>query len=154
MPHRFRALFNHTQDAVWMADEHGRIAEVNPAALARFGLAADGGEPRHLGDLFHDPAEWASIRAEIDDGQVIRRTVRLRVLAGETVSAEITCVAMHDTRGGRHIQAIIHSPAQGAGADERDGLYDADTGMPNRTAFLRHRNRTQIHSSRHLCPYR
>ena len=68
MPHRFRALFNHTQDAVWMADEHGRIAEVNPAALARFGLAADGGEPRHLGDLFHDPAEWESIRAELADG--------------------------------------------------------------------------------------
>jgi hypothetical protein len=24
MPHPFRTLFNHTQDAVWMADEAGR----------------------------------------------------------------------------------------------------------------------------------
>ena len=138
MPHRFRALFNHTQDAVWMADEDGRIAEVNPAALARFGLAADGGEPRHLGELFHDPAEWESIRAELEDEQVCRRTVRLRVPGGEPLAAEFTCVAMHDTRGGRQIQAIIHAPADNAGAEEMDDLYDADTGMPNRTAFLRH----------------
>jgi diguanylate cyclase (GGDEF)-like protein/PAS domain S-box-containing protein len=138
MPHRFRALFNHTQDAVWMADEDGRIAEVNPAALARFGLAADGGEPRHLGDLFHDPAEWESIRAELADAQVIRRTVRLRVPGGEPVAAELTCVTMHDTRGGRQIQAIIHAPAHSASAEEMNDLYDADTGMPNRAAFLRH----------------
>lgn len=138
MPHRFRALFNHTQDAVWMADEDGRIAEVNPAALARFGLAADGGEPRHLADLFHDPAEWEPIRAELADEPVVRRTVRLRVPAGEPVAAELTCVAMHDTRGGRQIQAIIHAPAHSPGAEEMDDLYDADTGMPNRAAFLRH----------------
>jgi diguanylate cyclase (GGDEF)-like protein/PAS domain S-box-containing protein len=138
MPHRFRTLFNHTQDAVWMADEDGRIAEVNPAALARYGLGADGGEPRHLGDLFHDPAEWESIRAELEDGQVCRRTVRLHVPGGEPVAAEVTCVAMHDTRGGRQIQAIIHAPVQNPGAEEMDDLYDADTGMPNRAAFLRH----------------
>jgi diguanylate cyclase (GGDEF)-like protein/PAS domain S-box-containing protein len=138
MPHRFRALFNHTQDAVWMADVDGRIAEVNPAALARFGLAADGGEPRHLGDLFHDPAEWESIRAELEDRQVCRRTVRLHVPGGEPVAAEVTCVAMHDTRGGRQIQTIIHAPVQNPGAEEMDDLYDADTGMPNRAAFLRH----------------
>ena len=138
MPHRFRALFNHTQDAVWMADEDGRIAEVNAAALARFGVAADGGEPRQLGDLFHDPAEWESIRAELEDEQVSRRTVRLRVPGGEPVPAEVTLVAMHDTRGGRQIQAIIHAPVQSADAEEMDDLYDADTGMPNRRAFLRH----------------
>jgi diguanylate cyclase (GGDEF)-like protein/PAS domain S-box-containing protein len=137
MAHQFRALFNHTQDAVWMADEAGRIAEANPAALARFGVSADGGEPRHLADLLHDPVEWEAIRAELDEGQVSRRTVRVRTPGGEPVPAELTCVAMHDTRGGRQIQAIIHAVAHDPG-EATDEMYDADTGMPNRTAFLRH----------------
>ncbi|WP_420127686.1 putative bifunctional diguanylate cyclase/phosphodiesterase [Longimicrobium sp.] len=137
MPQRFRALFNHTQDAVWMADEAGRIAEANPAALARFGVAADGEEPRHLADLFDDPAEWEAIRAELEAGQVSRRAVRLRGVDGEAVLAEITCVAMHDTRGEQQIQVIVHAFEQNAGG-ATDALYDPNTGMPNRAAFLRH----------------
>src|SRR5829696_2773448 len=138
MPHEFRALFNHTQDAVWMADEAGRITEANPAALARFGVAAEGGEPRRLRELLDDPAEWERIRAELDAGQVSRHTVRIRVLGAEPVPAEITCVVMHDARGGRQIQAIVHSAAQTPAGEAVHELYDADTGMPNRAAFLRH----------------
>ncbi|MBW3571238.1 MAG: EAL domain-containing protein [Gemmatimonadetes bacterium] len=138
MPHRFRALFNHTQDAVWMADEAGRIAEANPAAVARFGAAVDGGEPRHLGDLLADPAEWQAVRGEVQHGQVWRRTVRLRVPGADPVAAELTCVAMHDARGGGQMQVIVHAPAQNAGADAMDDLFDARTGTPNRTAFLQH----------------
>jgi diguanylate cyclase (GGDEF)-like protein/PAS domain S-box-containing protein len=136
MPHRFRALFNHTRDAVWIADEEGRIAEANPAAIARFGTA-DSNEPGHLAELFDDAAEWEAVRAEVRDAGVSRRTVRFRV-NGDPVSAELTCVAMHDARGGPQIQAIVHAPAQNPAAEAMDDLYDADTGMPNRTAFLRH----------------
>jgi diguanylate cyclase (GGDEF)-like protein/PAS domain S-box-containing protein len=146
MPHQFRALFNHTQDAVWMADEAGRITEANPAALARFGVAADGGEPRHLGDLFGDPAEWESIRAELEEAQVCRRTVRVRVPGGEPVPAELTCVAMQDSRGGRQIQVIIHAALNSAG-EAMEEMYDADTGMPNRAAFLRHVGRAMAASA-------
>ena len=46
------------------------------------GAVADGGEPRHLGDLFHDPGEWEAIRAELEESQVSRRTVRLRGARG------------------------------------------------------------------------
>jgi diguanylate cyclase (GGDEF)-like protein/PAS domain S-box-containing protein len=147
MPHRFRALFNHTQDAVWMADEEGRIAEVNPAALARFGVAADGGEPRHLGDLFHDPAEWEAVRAELRAAQVSRRVVRLRGAAGDPVPAELTCVAMHDARGGLQIQAIAHVAETDPAAEAMDALYDTRTGMPNRAAFLRHVDRAMAASA-------
>ncbi len=42
MPHRFRTLFQHTGDAVFLADAEGTIVEANPAADARFGLAAVG----------------------------------------------------------------------------------------------------------------
>jgi len=101
-------------------------------------VAADGGEPRLLGDLFHDPAEWDAVRAEVEDGQVCRRSVRLRGSGGEPVHAELTCVAMHDTRGGRQIQAIIHAAETYPDAAAMDELYDARTGMPNRTALLRH----------------
>jgi diguanylate cyclase (GGDEF)-like protein/PAS domain S-box-containing protein len=136
MPHRFRALFNHTRDAVCIADEAGRIVEANPAAVARLGVAADGS--RQLGDLFHDPAEWEAVRAQVEDGDVCRRTVRLRAPGGEPLPAELTCVPMHDAQGARQIQAIVHAAAQNPAAEAMDELYDADTGMPNRAAFLRH----------------
>ena len=121
-----------------MADAEGRIEEANPAAAARFGNAADGGEPRHMGELFHDPAEWEAVRTEAREGQVCRRTIRLRVPGGEPVPVEITCVAMHDSRGGPLIQAILHAEALNPAAEALDALYDADTGMPNRAAFLGH----------------
>ena len=141
MPHRFRALFHHTQDAVWMADAEGRIAEANPAAMARFGVAGDGGEPRHLRDLFADAAEWEEVLAEVRDGQVRRRTVRLLGGDAEASDAEMTYVALRDGAGALQIQAILHAPAQNPAAEAMDGLFDADTGMPNRTAFLRHLSR-------------
>ena len=40
MPHRFRTLFHHTQDAVCVTDEDGLILEMNPAAATRFGVAS------------------------------------------------------------------------------------------------------------------
>ena len=130
MSHQFRALFNHTQDAVCIADATGRIAQANPAAVARFGLAVDGGEARHLHDLFDDVAEWEAVRTEVEQGQVSRRTVRLRAPDGDTSDAEMTCVGLRDGGGGLQIQAIIHAPAQNPAAEAMDGLFDADTGMP------------------------
>jgi diguanylate cyclase (GGDEF)-like protein/PAS domain S-box-containing protein len=141
MPHRFRALFNHTQDAVCITDATGRIAQANPAAVARFGLAADGGEARHLRDLFDDAPEWEAVRTEVEQGQVSRRTVRLRGADGDITDAEMTCVGLRDGGGALQIQAIIHAPAQNPAAEAMDGLFDADTGMPNRTAFLGHLSR-------------
>lgn len=149
MPHRFRALFNHTQDAVCIADATGRIAQANPAAVARFGLAAEGDEARHLRDLFDDAAEWEAVRTEVERGQVSRRTVRLHGADGGTTDVEMTCVGLRDGDGGLQIQAIVHAPAQNPAAEAMDGLFDADTGMPNRTAFLHHLSRALAASAVH-----
>ncbi|HEU0301223.1 MAG TPA: EAL domain-containing protein [Longimicrobium sp.] len=138
MSHRFRTLFQHTQDAVCIADAEGRVVEANPAAAVRLGTAADG-RTAHLRDLFADAEEWERVRAAVvDDGQVCRRTIRLRDGAGEPAPAELTCVALHDAGGAVQIQAIVHAPAQNAAAGALDDLFDPDTGMPNRTAFLHH----------------
>jgi diguanylate cyclase (GGDEF)-like protein/PAS domain S-box-containing protein len=140
MPHRFRTLFHHTQDAVCMADGTGRIVQANPAAVARFGVAEDGREA-HLRELFADPAEWEAVRREVVEGQVCRRTVRLRGADGEPVHGELTCVGLRDAGGALQIQAIVHAPAQNPAAEALDGRFDAGTGMPNRTAFLGHVSR-------------
>ncbi len=141
MPHRFQPLFHHTQDAVLIADAEGRIAQVNPAAAARFEAGKDGREPRHLRDLFADAGEWDALRAEVEDARVCRRTVRLRGADGTPVQGEMTCVGMRDASGALQIQAIVHAPAQNPPAAAMDELFDAATGMPNRTAFLRHVSR-------------
>jgi diguanylate cyclase (GGDEF)-like protein/PAS domain S-box-containing protein len=138
MPHRFHTLFHHTQDAVCVADADGRIVEMNPAAVARFGAGAKDGEALHLRALFADPAAWDEVRAQVEaEGQVCRRTARLRTAGGVPAAAALTCV-MLQTDGGAQIQAIVHAPAQDAAARVLDAHFDPDTGLPNRTAFLGH----------------
>ena len=141
MPHRFQPLFHHTQDAVCIADAEGRITQANPAAGVRFGAAGGAWEPRHLRDLLADAAEWEEVRAEVEDGQVSRRTVRLRGVDGRSADAQMTCVGMRDAAGALQIQAIIHAPAQNPAAEAMDALFDPNTGMPNRRAFLGHVSR-------------
>jgi diguanylate cyclase (GGDEF)-like protein/PAS domain S-box-containing protein len=149
MPHRFRTLFQHTQDAVFIADAEGVIVEANPAARVRFGFTAHGGTA-HLRDMFVDAAEWDEVRAVVaDDGQVCRRTIQLRSGNSEPAAAELTCVPLHDAGGAMQIQAIVHAGAQNAAAEAMDGLFDPDTGMPNRTAFLHHVQRAMAGGAKH-----
>jgi diguanylate cyclase (GGDEF)-like protein/PAS domain S-box-containing protein len=138
MPHRFRALFQHTQDAVLVADQDGLILEMNPAAATRFGVASANGEPTRLRDLLADPNQWAELQAAIEsNGQVCRHGVWLRGWHGEAVRAELTCVALQSA-GGMQLQAIVHAPGADAAAQAMDQLFDPDTGFPNRAAFVGH----------------
>ena len=134
MPHRFRTLFQHTQDAVCVADEEGRILEMNPAAAARFGV--EDAEGLHLRALFAQPEEWDEVREALEaEGQVCRRSASLRAPGGEAVRETLTCVALREG-GAVQIQAIVHARAEDPAAEAMDDLFDPDTGFPNRTAFL------------------
>jgi diguanylate cyclase (GGDEF)-like protein len=140
MPHRFRSLFQLTRDAVCIADADGRIVDRNPAALVRFGVTPGTEEASHLRDLFAVAEDWTSVsRALETEGQVCRRSVRLRGLEGEAVAAELTCVSLGEGSA-MQIQAIVHAPADtaAAAAAALDELYDPDTGFPNRAAFVGH----------------
>jgi diguanylate cyclase (GGDEF)-like protein len=138
MPHRFRSLFQLTRDAVCIADADGRIVDRNPAALVRFGVIPGTEEASHLRDLFVVAEDWTSVSRDLEtEGQVCRRSVRLRGLEGEAVAAELTCVSLGDGPA-MQIQAIVHAPADTAAADALDELYDPDTGFPNRAAFVGH----------------
>jgi len=137
MPHRFRSLFQHTQDAVCIADPDGRILEMNPAAFVRFGVSA-GDARAQMGDLFAERDGWADVHARMEaEGQVNRLPVRLRGRKGEAVTAELTCVLLRDGPG-TQIQAIVHAPAGEVTPAALDQLYDPDTGFPNRAAFVGH----------------
>ncbi|HEX6913046.1 MAG TPA: bifunctional diguanylate cyclase/phosphodiesterase [Longimicrobium sp.] len=133
MPHRFRTLFQHTGDAVCLADAEGVIVEANPAATTRFGLGADA--RGHLRDLFADPGDWVQVAHRLERGEDVHMPVRLRGAKGAPVAESITCVQMRDGPGAQ-IQAIVHAEHHPDGGD-LDELYDADTGLPNRAAFVR-----------------
>ncbi|HEX8244803.1 MAG TPA: EAL domain-containing protein, partial [Longimicrobium sp.] len=132
MPHRFRTLFQHTGDAVFLADAEGVIVEANPAATARFGLVADA--RGHLRDLFADTGDWAEVARRLERGEDVHMPVRLRTLAGAQVVESITCIQMRDGPGAQ-IQAIVHA-VHDRGGGHLDELYDGDTGLPNRAAFV------------------
>ncbi|HEX2078078.1 MAG TPA: EAL domain-containing protein [Longimicrobium sp.] len=138
MPHRFRTLFQHTGDAVCLADAEGVIVEANPAATTRFGLAADA--RGHLRDLFADPTDWAGVARRLERGEDVHMPVRLRAPSGAPVVESITCVQMRDGPGAQ-IQAIVHAVHNPYGGDLHE-LYDGHTGLPNRAAFVTQLTRT------------
>ena len=145
MPHRFRTLFQHTGDAVCLADAEGVIVEANPAATTRFGLGADA--RGHLRDLFADPGDWVKVARRLERGEDVHMPVRLRPVKGQAVMESITCVQMRDGPGAQ-IQAIVHAEHHPDGGD-LDELYDADTGLPNRAAFVTQLKRA-LQSPAHL----
>jgi diguanylate cyclase (GGDEF)-like protein/PAS domain S-box-containing protein len=132
MPHRFRTLFQHTGDAVCLADAEGVIVEANPAATTRFGLSADA--RGHLRDLFADPRDWVKVARRLERGEDVHMPARLRPVKGPAVVESITCVQMRDGPGAQ-IQAIVHAEHHPDGGD-LDELYDEATGLPNRAAFV------------------
>jgi diguanylate cyclase (GGDEF)-like protein/PAS domain S-box-containing protein len=132
MPHRFRTLFQHTGDAVCLADAEGVIMESNPAATTRFGL--DAVAQGHLRDLFADPGDWVEVARRLERGEDVHMPVRLRKAEGTQVVESITCVQMRDGPGAQ-IQAIVHAEHHPDSGD-LDELYDSDTGLPNRAAFV------------------
>jgi diguanylate cyclase (GGDEF)-like protein/PAS domain S-box-containing protein len=143
MPHRFRSLFQHTQDAVCIADMDGGIVEMNPAAFVRFGITPGDVEGANLRDLFTEADDWTAVSTVLQvEGQVCRRSVRLRGPTGEPLVAELTCVALREGAG-MQIQVIIHTPAADSAATALAELFDPDTGFPNRAAFVGHVQRAQ-----------
>ena len=148
MPHRFRSLFQHTQDAVCIADMEGGIVEMNPATFVRFGITPGDVEKSNLRDLFTDGDDWTAVSTSLQaEGQVCRRSVRLRGLQGEPLVAELTCVALRE-QAGMQLQAIVHTPADTPAAAALDELFDPDTAFaarPERPYTVMHvdRNRFQ-----------
>lgn len=73
----YRAFFHNNPDAVFSADQHGLILEVNPAALSITGFNQDDLIGRHLLD-FVDPEQHSNLKASFS-----------RAMRGETASFEI-----------------------------------------------------------------
>lgn len=99
---RFRAIFEHSHDAILLADDTGRIIDVNPAAEALLGYESDEMTGLHSWDFIPDLGEekghevWAQF---LEEGQEEGR-YPLQRKDGQTVHVEYRAVA--------HIQPSVH----------------------------------------------
>jgi len=99
---KFRILFEHSREAMFVTTPDGRFLDVNPAYVKMFGYASRE-EMLSLDvvrDAYVDPAERESFKRQLQEtGHVEDRRLVLRKKDGEKLIVLATAVAVRDDRG-------------------------------------------------------
>jgi PAS domain S-box-containing protein len=99
-----QAIFNYLPDAVLVTDLDGKVMLCNPAVARVFGYAPEEliGQPKSV--LYHDPEEYARLRALearlAEQPMLEPKSVRYRRKSGEPFHAETIASLLADERGG------------------------------------------------------
>lgn len=87
-------LFDHSSDAIQIAEESGQLYYLNQVAEARLGIAPEKVQQHHVSDfevLFKDPAGWtAHIQELINKGQMVIEGANINQKTGEIIPVEVT----------------------------------------------------------------
>lgn len=87
-------LFDHSSDAIQIAEESGKLYYINQVAESRLGIAQENVQQYRVSDfevLFRDPASWTAHIQELrDKGQMIIEGANLHQKTGEIIPVEVT----------------------------------------------------------------
>jgi PAS domain S-box-containing protein len=96
---KFRALFEHSADAVSLVEPTGRYIEVNRAWLDLYGYSRDELPNLNAAELYVNPEDRGDLLRKIADSGSARGEVLLRKKDGTVFESELSVVALRDGHG-------------------------------------------------------
>jgi diguanylate cyclase (GGDEF)-like protein/PAS domain S-box-containing protein len=137
---RYRALFEHSRDAIFITDASGRIIEANAAALELLRYPGQEMKGLMLRSLCGDDADGNLLEEELTSESPARELeVRLRRSDGEVRWCMVSAAArVTDAGEVAGYQAVVHDITARKQAEERllhNAFHDTLTGLPNRALF-------------------
>ena len=145
---RYRALFEESQDAIFISSQ-GIVVAANQAALDLFGFTRQEVIGLDVGERFVDPADRDRFRQEVAEKGFAREfEVKLRKKDGTELDCLLTATRRHaphaqDESGGGEVQGIVHDITERKQAEE--ALFQ----QTRELAVLEERNRMarEIHDT-------
>lgn len=138
---RFRAIFEHSHDAILLADDDGRIIDANPAAEALLGYSSDEFSDLHTWDFISGMSEaegrtaWTQFLAEgQEEGQY-----PLQRKDGQIVHTEYRAVA--HIQAGTHL-SVIRDVTEWKRSEER--LKESNRDLDAFASYLAHEVRSPL----------
>lgn len=138
---RYRALFEHSRDAVYLSRRDGQILELNDAALEMLGVRREDIPGLNAADLYVEQEDRIGFQEAIAaQGTVKDFEIRLRKRDGTVMNCLLTSTARRDDLG-RIVgyQGIIRDVTAKVNFEhelEHRALHDWLTGLPNRALFF------------------
>ena len=137
---RFRSLFEHSMDAIYIGREDGTIIDVNQAWLKLFQYTRARLPDITMSDLYVNAAERGNFLSRMDATGEVQDEVRFKKRDGTQFDCERTAVALRDSEG-RTIafQGIMRDVTQRNRHQEeleRLARFDTLTGLLNRRSIL------------------
>lgn len=150
---RYRSLFEHSRDAIFVTDQNGMLVEVNEAMVELLGFARDELMGRPIESLFADaPDRLLLLQEQQARRAVTDMEVRMRRRDGRIAWCLTSLVERPASDALPGYQGIIHDISDRKRAEERllyNAYHDVLTGLPNRARFLDRLDRAIARWRRH-----
>jgi PAS domain S-box-containing protein len=116
---KYQMLFEHSSDAVAIADIAGRVLEVNPALLRLYGYTADEARGMRLADSVatESRAEADKAMADLAAGKTVTRTIKMTRKDGTRFVVDLVASVV-SVKGARRILSVTRDVTERVRAEE------------------------------------
>jgi PAS domain S-box-containing protein len=116
---KYQMLFEHSSDAVAIADIAGRVLEVNPALLRLYGYTADEARGMRLADSVatESRAEADKAMADLAAGETVTRTIKMTRKDGTRFVVDLVASVV-SVKGARRILSVTRDVTERVRAEE------------------------------------
>ncbi len=137
---RFRSLFEHSIDAIYIGRPDGTVIDVNQAWLDLFGYSRDDLDGITASGFYADPADRADFVRRMEETGFVRDEVRFRKKDGTVFDCQRVQVARRDEHGNivayQGIQRDVTQQKRDRAELERLARFDTLTGLLNRRSII------------------
>ncbi len=153
---KYRVLFENTQDAVAIADIHGRVLEANPACLRLYGYTGDDVKETNLIDVVapEDRRAAAAAMASLAGGRPVTKTIRMRRKDGTKFVVDLSASEIM-VGGERRIVSVTRDVTERVRAEQAksqsERMYRAVFESANDAVFVESVDGRILDVNRHGC---